>query len=548
MRLINAKTIMLEEFGDPSPHGERGGNISTSWKEAPSYAVLSHAWGPMDEEVSFQDMQNRPIAESKTGYVKIRLICNQAIQDNIQYVWIDTCCIDKSSSAELSEAINSMYKWYQYASVCYAYLADVIQPNSATKSPDLNSQLHKSRWFTRGWTLQELLAPQSVHFYSAEWTFLGSKHDLCDVISQVTGIHEKYLKGSESIMDASAALKMSWASGRQTTRVEDMAYCLLGIFDVNIALIYGEGKKSFMRLQEEIIKSYEDHTLFAWTITESLQLLHKDFDTSGLLADSPMWFQHCINIVPCVLGDSWDPPMVTSRGLQLQLPIWTPTHSNMPYIPLKCRKQDNMLSILALPVMTFGSVKGVYMRDSSRQISSISLEDWEDMVQKPPPPKIFVMNFDRIRRTQPEIHPSRVGAFVISSIPDGFRIGAVHPLSSWFKDAGYFSGAGVDQLFSSPANIVVVIFQGGSKIALNMKHDHYDPFAATQVPATCHLSYIPVGASLDKIPAASWKTHLPWGDKELTAYMMEKVIDGCTMFVVNVHASKAGVKDSILKI
>ena len=145
---------------------------------------------------------------------------------------VDTCCIDKSSSAELTESINSMYRWYQEAAICYAYLFDV-------QSGDMSS-LSRSAWLTRGWTLQELIAPARVEFYSSTWDNLRTKASLKKEISAVTGIDVEVLEGADPDR-FSVTKRMSWASKRTTTRVEDRAYSLLGLFGVNMPMLYGEG-------------------------------------------------------------------------------------------------------------------------------------------------------------------------------------------------------------------------------------------------------------------------------------------------------------------
>jgi Heterokaryon incompatibility protein (HET) len=222
---------------------------------APPYAILSHTWH--DDEVLFQDLQDIPLASKKAGFVKIQFCCNQALEDGFEFVWVDTCCIDKTSSAELSEAINSMYRWYRGAHICYAYLKDVSQSED-------HEEFVQSRWFKRVWTLQELLAPRRLFFYSTEWNKIGSSRDLKALLCQATGIDTEYFTGRDLYM-ASVAKRMSWAATREATRPEDIAYSLFGIFDVNMPLLYGEGQqKAFLRLQEEIMKSSDDHTLFAW--------------------------------------------------------------------------------------------------------------------------------------------------------------------------------------------------------------------------------------------------------------------------------------------
>jgi hypothetical protein len=228
--------------------------------KTPDYVILSHTWH--DDEVLFEDLQDISRASKKAGFAKIRFCCNQALKDHVKFVWIDTCCIDKTSSTELSEAINSMYRWYREAIECYAYLIDV------SISADWEAEMVHSRWFKRAWTLQELLAPRwLLTFYSTEWNKIGTCRNLRTVVSKATGIDEEYLPGvlSRDIHTASVAKRMSWAAKRKATRTEDIAYSLFGIFNVNMPLLYGEGQqKAFRRLQEEIMKSSDDHTLFAW--------------------------------------------------------------------------------------------------------------------------------------------------------------------------------------------------------------------------------------------------------------------------------------------
>jgi len=223
----------------------------------PRYAILSHTWGADGEEVTFKDLMDCT-GGSKAGYAKIRFCGEQAARDGLQYFWVDTCCIDKSSSAELTEAINSMFRWYREAAKCYVYLSDVsirdYDENDHFSRFRWESAFRKSRWFTRGWTLQELIAPASVEFFSLEGKRLGDKKSLERQVHEITGIAIQALQGNP-LSDFSVTERMSWAAKRRTTRKEDEAYSLLGIFDVHMPLIYGEGKKAFIRLKEEIDKS-----------------------------------------------------------------------------------------------------------------------------------------------------------------------------------------------------------------------------------------------------------------------------------------------------
>jgi len=245
MRLIDTDSVVLYEF------------IGTG---IPPYVILSHTWGR--NEVSFQEIQHVDAkVKIKTGYEKIKQCCQMAAQYGFEYAWVDTCCIDKTSSAELSEAINSMYRWYRFAEVCYVYLEDVP---SGLEQAALEEKIRKSRWFTRGWTLQELIAPPSLIFFDNQWNELGTKESLSALVSEITRIPESVLQDADKLQEFSVAQKMSWASKRQTTREEDIAYCLLGIFGVNMPMLYGEGEDAFIRLQEEIIGKTHDHSIFAW--------------------------------------------------------------------------------------------------------------------------------------------------------------------------------------------------------------------------------------------------------------------------------------------
>ena len=234
----------------------------------PPYAILSHTWGP--EEVTFKDLTDRT-GLTKCGYDKIRFCGEQATRDGLEHFWVDTCCIDKSSSAELTKAINSMFRWYRNADKCYAYLADVSMPPCPTSDETRDETqpwavaLQKSRWFTRGWTLQELLAPASDEFFSREGIRLGNEESLARLVCNATGIPVKAFQGSP-LLDYSETERMAWAEGRETKEGEDKAYSLLGIFDVQMPLIYGEGRKSaFRRLREEIAKARKGKSVRLFT-------------------------------------------------------------------------------------------------------------------------------------------------------------------------------------------------------------------------------------------------------------------------------------------
>jgi hypothetical protein len=218
------------------------------------YAILSHAWGEDNEEVSFADL-TQGLGHTRVGYEKLRFCGKQAANDGLHYFWVDTCCIDKSSSAELSTAITSMFRWYGGAVKCYVYLRDVSTRSFESTNALAQSwgpAFRSSRWFKRGWTLQELLAPQSVEFFDSHGIRLGDKESLQQVLHEFTKIPPRALRNAP-LDEFSVDERMSWAVDRETKRVEDKAYSLLGLFGVSMVPNYGEGvENAFARLQREI--------------------------------------------------------------------------------------------------------------------------------------------------------------------------------------------------------------------------------------------------------------------------------------------------------
>ncbi|KAI1765708.1 HET-domain-containing protein [Hypoxylon sp. FL1150] len=352
MWLLNAKSKALQHFLEDV---------------APPYAILSHTWG--DAEVTFADVQDtQELYKKKAGWTKIEKCCRRALEDGFEHVWIDTCCIDKSSSAELQEAINSMFRWYRKSQVCYAHLVDVKSGGDPTAA---DSDFRRARWYTRGWTLQELIAPRLLIFFDAAWEVIGTRYGLRTAVSTITGINASLFEGSplsasRALRDASIAQKMSWASGRLTTRSEDIAYCLLGLFDVNMPMLYGEGTKAFTRLQEEIMKSSDDQSILAWGLGKPLS---EPWGTSHALATSPDDFAACSNLVSFGAAEPGDSFTMTQRGLELHLPI-VDLHDNgtILYCLLNCALADAAVDrILVLPLLQSGVVD---LRPFSQQSSS----------------------------------------------------------------------------------------------------------------------------------------------------------------------------------
>jgi hypothetical protein len=304
MRLLNATTFKFKDFNDA---------------QLPPYAILSHTWG--SEEVSYKEIRfvqqivtlpkhlrkndialaaltvaagiesDQTLSEwrksftNRAGLKKILGTAKLASEKLLDWIWVDTCCIDKSSSAELQEAINSMYRWYQRSTYCVVHLEDA-EPYEVGQPWALHFRnvLRDSKWITRGWTLQELIAPSVVDFHDSSWLYIGSKQDDMTSIRVVTGIPE-YVLATGDLSRASVAQKMSWAAKRTTTRREDRAYSLLGIFNVHLPLLYGERENAFLRLQEEIMRTTPDDSIFAWSATEGSLSTYR-----GLLARSPEEF------------------------------------------------------------------------------------------------------------------------------------------------------------------------------------------------------------------------------------------------------------------
>ncbi|KAH9912483.1 heterokaryon incompatibility protein-domain-containing protein [Epithele typhae] len=337
MRLLATDTGLMSEFADPTEV---------------KYAILSHVWArkTSDNDTSYEpeltyDDYTRLRTEHGDDLLfdklppKVRHSCEVAKGHGIPFVWIDTCCINKSSSSELSEAINSMYRWYSLAQVCYAYLYDVDHVTS--------TNFHDSEWFKRGWTLQELIAPPEVLFFDGDWQMIGSRYELSDEIRSITNIDRAVLRKERQISDVSVAQRMSWAASRKTTRKEDKAYCLIGIFDVHLPPLYGERDHAFIRLQEAILAKIPDQSILAWGPNQydteltlkkpslcapppNSSFSHRR-PQSFLLARSPKDFANChdtVNITSDTLANALDLPNIpyarftlTANGIYVRLPL-----------------------------------------------------------------------------------------------------------------------------------------------------------------------------------------------------------------------------------
>jgi hypothetical protein len=418
MRLINSNTLQLEAFFT-SP--------------VPDYAILSHTWGP--EEVTLQQFissDERHEIQRRSGYIKIKEACALARSRQLGYVWVDTCCIDKTNSTELAESIASMFRWYEEANICFAFLEDV-PPRTEQGTEQWQATFAASRWFTRGWTLQELLAPRQVEFSSSNWEFIGTRHGESDSIAIITGISKEYLLDSrpfaiggthtqswrsEMLQTANVAQRMGWASSRTTTRLEDIAYCLLGLFGIEMPLIYGEGANAFIRLQEEIARTSPDFTLLAWNLKSMGRADQADFlspegryetqptalstalhmllqgdrhpwcaspgqppNTSvypgGCLAPHPSYFRGCESLRtlrnPVEGSADW---LLGSNSLTIQGPL---SENTRPYLVLPCYPKNDPSKFLSIPLST---APGGFLVRSWLPTKYVSSQTWHQWPRK----------------------------------------------------------------------------------------------------------------------------------------------------------------------
>jgi len=297
MRLINVKAFLEREvlIRKRKRVDRRARVFEFCDDETTNYAILSHRW--VGQEVDYAELaelikmggEERDEIRQRGGYQKILRSCEQAKMDGHEWLWVDTCCLDKRSSAELSEAINSMYRWYENSRVCYAYLHDVCDSSFPTESdksryPNFNGW---PEWFSRGWTLQEMIAPNNVQFFNKDWRPLGDKRTFAPTLADITRVPQHILRDGLSYNRPCIAQIMSWAADRTTTRVEDRAYSLMGLLNVNMPMLYGEGSKAFHRLQLEIIRMSNDQSIFAWGCDG------RNGRTGSALADDPSFFQGC---------------------------------------------------------------------------------------------------------------------------------------------------------------------------------------------------------------------------------------------------------------
>jgi hypothetical protein len=495
MRLINVDTFELcEFFGD----------------EIPPYAILSHRWGK--DEVLFEVLSaDLPRARTLAGFEKIAFCAKQAKIDGLLFCWVDTCCIDKRSSSELSEAINSMYQWYQNAVYCYAYLADVSIPSPPYETVPRYALL-RSEWFSRGWTLQELIAPMNLRFYSARWDDLGPRRKYATSISRNTGIDERILRGQIPVDSVNIAQRMRWASSRKTTRVEDKAYCLMGIFDVNMPLLYGEGIRSFTRLQEEIIRRSPDHSIFTW------------IDRSASRAS----FQHCHNVVSLTTSA---PFALSNIGLNIALPLKplepseeSDTNPREYLATLRCvHKHSGKNIAIRLRPTFFGSNQFARV-DPYRLYGAIPNSDVVDFYV-PEKPQVQSITGDR------------VAGFKVTLDTIGCDMKDLHGDGDWHKSTGLvrFNEARgkdhfmvvmlfVDWLVERKRRIVVLVYNPQS-VAITFAEGLHDGQSRTVYP-NAFESFVGIPLATYKVQDTPW-TNAEW---QLPTWSISSVKMSKTLF------------------
>ncbi|RMZ43851.1 hypothetical protein CA14_004034 [Aspergillus flavus] len=411
MRLINVQTFALEEFFN---------------EQVPPYAILSHTWGNDEDEVSFRDITERNTGDASWP-VKFKGCCERAEKDGFTHAWIDTCCIDKTNSVELGEAINSMFRWYSNASVCYVYFSDVTTDDRK----QLPSQISPSRWFQRGWTLQELLAPSRLLFFNSQWVDIGSKAQWAGLIETITGISRAFLLGRRPLSEASIAQRMSWASKRTTKRKEDIAYCLLGIFNIMMPMIYGEGDHAFIRLQREIIRETRDDSIFAWGLKSAgpVSTEPQEMISAGIFAPSPASFIGSGHILSLERESKCRTAFGFDRGyIRGNFPLYTRQDGQL-FAKLSCGPETKCVEgqIVGIPLYHEAPGEEYYIRPEGRYAQL--LPDIEVVSFTP----IIYIKTER-QRASSTTATNQSCFFIEDPINAGLKLIEVEPQDCWWKE------------------------------------------------------------------------------------------------------------------
>lgn len=406
MKLLHTHNFTLESFPEPPSQ---------------SYACLSYTWGtPPHGEVSHRDVVGCGARSPKADYGTLkdraslpawarrdtesarRVVgaCSRAREVGIKYLWVDTICIDRTSLADISEAINSMYRWYRQATVCYAHLSD-LAPSALPSTDDVASamadcsldetSLGRSRWFTRGWTLQELLLPRRLELYDREWNLRGSKSSshVVEMLSRISGVETAVLSDPDRIADFSYGRRMAWAAKRQVTRGEDAAYALLPILGVNMTVRYGEGgERAFQRLQEKVIRVTTDLSPLCWRSCWEDEMSDEEGEEGeqffgGCLASSPAEFSHF------VATPEWQEPFhsdaelqFNNKGLNIRAPLapWRrSTRDVVMYLNSSSRSREGMQHV---GVLLRECEPGVFARLSPKEVVRLPLRKGVDLSRR----------------------------------------------------------------------------------------------------------------------------------------------------------------------
>ncbi|RMJ14382.1 hypothetical protein CDV36_005907 [Fusarium kuroshium] len=401
MRLLETKSYELFEASDiPAPF--------------PSYAILSHTWISSKDEITYQDMKTRKgdiknDVYKQKGWSKLRKYCDRAAKDGWEWAWMDTCCIDKTNPADTQEAINAMFRWYQSAGICYAHLEDVDvlrdvknmdlpqnvdfdgtvgSRNAANPNGPLHKALErffiKAKWFTRGWTLQELLAPHYLVFVDRAWRRIGTRESWAHEIERASNIEAHHLTSFEptDFASCSTAMRFSWASGRETTVEEDETYSLLGLFGISLPLIYGEGsRQAFNRLQRQLIIVYNDDSLFSWKEPQAIA----SKSGWGILARSVKDFWDASKVK--ALGHYGNTFSMTNQGLAITAKHWRhKADLNAGLIRLNCSFGSDSSQETGI-YLTYDADADAYHRIRIHQLcdmSQVNFNDWKEERSREP--------------------------------------------------------------------------------------------------------------------------------------------------------------------
>ncbi|KAL8746672.1 MAG: hypothetical protein Q9190_001326 [Brigantiaea leucoxantha] len=416
MWLINCRTFELEEVLD---HKDQ------------TYAVLSHTWHK-GEEVQHSEFQNRRAIRSPR-WQKIEKTCQLALDDGYSFAWVDTCCIDKKNAAELTEAINSMFSWYNGSEVCYVYLADY-------DASDPTAELGDSRWFRRGWTLQELIAPARVHFFDRSWKPVGTKDSLSEQLALITGIGHEILTSEhrclqESLDQVPIARRMSWAANRETTRNEDTAYCLVGLFGVNLPFLYGEGERAFIRLQEEIIKNSNDLSLLAWLYQTDRTTADRD-SYCGVFARHPRDF-HASDKLALIDDLKFMPEFtISNKGLKMCTELHYDYSQGLHILELNCFDVTSPQKKLGIFLKHQGA--SIFARAKPHLFAS---QDTVDCIAVES--KSFFLSKSITPTIASSLHKAHRCSFVVRKIKRNWRLTAVEPDTLWDDKREMFITAGL---------------------------------------------------------------------------------------------------------